>query len=265
MSITRTKARLGEAISLYEQLSQEIKDTNNAAIMTDEQWASYIRTLGHDAARLIQTSRSMDNDHLMRVLLNKQRKLERHKAWKKRSRKRVKHEQRLVEKRNKQWIKEIEWKVTTAKVQKDTKDQKERETRTKIKELSRLLTKLTELRNLRRKKLESQGHFFADDGNEFFNKVKEWHEQQEKGEPERKELIIDEQDHWKHMELDKTAYEYWCQANQSTSALLRIRKEWDQYIWKNHERDDSDPVGKIPPTFVKPSPPANWVWATYLL
>ncbi|KAL0573712.1 hypothetical protein ABG067_009188, partial [Albugo candida] len=39
----------------------------------------------------------------------------------------------------------------------------------KIKELSRIMSKLKQLRDLRRKKLELKGHFFADDGDRFFN------------------------------------------------------------------------------------------------
>ncbi|KAG1462720.1 hypothetical protein G6F46_004003 [Rhizopus delemar] len=281
MSITRTKEKLAEAISIYERLSQNIKNDPLISTLNDEDWAKHLRILGHDAAKLIQLSRLLDNEGLIRVLSDKQKKLKRHKLWKKRVKKKARHQQLLTEKRSKQWVKEMEWKVITAKpvVEKSEKEE-DKEAKAKIKELSKTLTKLTQLRDLRRKKLENKGHFFADDGNDFFNKVKEWNEQQqqqqqqerEKEEEEGKkeieqvkELVVDKQDKWKDMEIEKTPYAYWCESNQSIDALLRIRRLWDQYIINDDVIDERDPRGKIPPTFVTPSPPANWVWATCLL
>ncbi|KAG1448515.1 hypothetical protein G6F56_008920 [Rhizopus delemar] len=271
MSITQTKDKLAEAISIHERLSQEIENNTLISTLNDEEWANYLRTLGHDTAKLIQSSRLLDNDNLITMLQNKQKRLKRHKAWKKRSKKKQKRQQILTEKQSKQWVKEMEWQVTMARPIERSENKEEKETKAKIKQLTKKLNKLTLLRKLRRKKLESQGHFFAEDGNDFFNKIKEWHEQQQQQQEEKdmvgpaKELVVDKQDAWKDEgEIDQNAYKFWCESNQSLDALLRIRKHWDKYIMKN-EMDERDSTGKIPPTFVTPSPPANWIWASCLL
>jgi hypothetical protein len=51
MSITRTKEKLAEAISIYERLSQNIKNEPFISSLNDEDWAKHLRTLGHDAVR----------------------------------------------------------------------------------------------------------------------------------------------------------------------------------------------------------------------
>jgi hypothetical protein len=144
----------------------------------------------------------------------------------------------------------------------------------KIKELSRTILKLKQLRDSRRRKLELKGHFFADDGNRFFNQVREWHDSNQveeknkyeiyeplKIEPSKK-LTIHKEDVWKHMPIDKQAYSYWCASDQSLEALLKNRRMWDQYI--SFESKGDDIIHKVPPTFVSPAPPANSVWASYL-
>lgn len=199
-------------------------------------------------------------------------------------------------KRNEKWIRDTEWQVTVSPSKalktdcnKDMETEKDidKEARyeasklkSKVKELSRILSKLTHLRNLRRKKLEAKGHLFADDGNQFFNQVKEWHDldqiqsQQHKDmendyelmnveQQPSKKLTINKEDIWKHMPIDKHAYKYWCESDQSLEGLLKNRRLWDQYI--HCDNDDNDMIHKVPPIFVSPAPPANWIWATYLL
>lgn len=51
MSITRTKEKLAEAISIYERLSQNIKNDPLISTLNDEDWAKHLRILGHDAVR----------------------------------------------------------------------------------------------------------------------------------------------------------------------------------------------------------------------
>lgn len=74
-------------------------------------------------------------------------------------------------------------------------------------------------------------------------------------------VYIHPEDKWETRSLDHSAYKYWMQGLQNTENLLRIRKQWDYYLV-----DDQDPNGtKVPPTWVSPAPPSNWIWATYLV
>lgn len=220
----------------------------------------------------MHTGRMLDDPNLIQVLKSKQKKIHRHGLWKKRHKKCVSLKLRQLFKRNEKWIKNTEWQVTMASstiTAKPVTIEKKDKLKSKIKELSRILSKLTQLRTLRRRKLESKGHFFADDGNQFFNKVRAWHEADASKEEYEviteqkvhKKLWIDEADVWKDGQIDKSAYAYWCASDQSLDALLNNRRLWDQYI-----RDgDHDILHKVPPTFVTPAPPANGIWASYLL
>ncbi|KAG2237716.1 hypothetical protein BDF21DRAFT_452295 [Thamnidium elegans] len=287
MSINQTKAQLTEAIGLYNHLKAELDNKNNLEAYSENEWQTRIRNLGLEAAKLIHLGRILDDDHLIKNLNYKQKKLKRHGNWQKRHRKRVQQIRRQRLKRNEKWIKDIEWRVTMTpsnllktinnkSILQETGN--EPKDKLKIKEFSRILSKLTQLRNLRRKKLEAKGHFFADDGNQFFNQVKKWHEsnqkEQQRLEEEEyglikeeqkpsKKLTVHKQDVWRHMSIDKTAYRYWCESDQSLEALLRNRRLWDQYIITDSK--DNDLIHKVPPTFIPPPPPANWIWASYLL
>ena len=142
----------------------------------------------------------------------------------------------------------------------------------RIRDLSRLLNRLTVLRDLRRKKLEAQGHFVAEVGNEFYDKIKAWNDARESAEDQASHhgqqsdadtLVVNPQDRWESTELDTDAYRYWCQGMQTTDALRRVRRQWDRFIAK--EEDDSVGIqGKVPPFFVDPAPPADSFWALYL-
>ncbi|CAO3608135.1 unnamed protein product [Mucor hiemalis] len=222
-------------------------------------------------AKLIQTSRVLDDDHLL--------KLARHSQWAKRHKKRVKEKRKQLLKRNENWIKETQWKVTIAPLattaEKEVKDNiEENKIKSKcsrLNELSRILTKLKQLRDLRRKKLEAKGHFFAEDGNQFFNQVQRSHESNEIEQEQKdisvnlikpEKLVLHSEDTWRNIPIDKKAYSYWCQSDQSLEALLLNRRLWDQYII--HDSRNNDLIHKVPPTFVDPAPPANWIWASYL-
>lgn len=214
--------------------------------------------------------------------------MKRHKLWQKRHKKRVQKEKKQLQKRNAQWIKDIQWKVTMSpsanslllkqKQESEAKAQEEHidDEATQISKLREFLNSLIELRNLRRRKLEAKGHFFADDGDQFFNQVSEMQvdnaieENKESVESDsadeasdKNDLNLHENDSWNDMGLDKEAYRYWCSADQSLDSLLTMRRLWDQYIKSNS--DDNDTLHKVPPTFVIPPPPANGVWASYLI
>ncbi|KAI8094976.1 uncharacterized protein B0P05DRAFT_583244 [Gilbertella persicaria] len=275
MSLTNTKQQLAEAIKLYEHIESKVKQ-NNLEAYTEDEWRQFLNDIGYQTARLIQISRHIDNPDRIQLLNKKQAKLKRHKAWKKQHKKRTRLQKLQEARRSAKWIKETEMKVimspsVIAQKQKEqkqaTKTTKEDARKSKVRELSRMLNALVQLRDLRRKKLESKGHFFAESGNQFFNKVKEWHEAnteiETKQEQPQTELAIHPNDVWQHTAIDKEAYAYWCAADQTLDRLLDIRRQWDHYIL--FDGNDQDVQHKVPPMFVQPSPPANPIWASYLL
>lgn len=228
----------------------------------------------------------LDDEQLLEVIKNKEKKLARHSLWAKRHRKRVKERRKQIQKRNENWIRETEWKVTMApsvttsavdkavQKEKGTEKNKDKSKLNRLNELSRIVTKLKQLRDLRRKKLEAKGHFFAEDGNQFYEQVQKWNEANEMEQKQKvdepcptklakpEKLVVHSEDKWRNIPIDKKAYSYWCQSDQSLDALLRNRRMWDQYIL--HDNPDNDLIYKVPPTFVDPAPPANWIWASYL-
>ncbi|KAK4514675.1 26S proteasome regulatory subunit [Mucor velutinosus] len=293
MSLNEAKKQLADAIAKYEHLQLELESKDNLESYSEQEWHAHLSNLGLQTAQLINTSRVYDDDNLLNLLKRKQNKLRRHSAWKKKHKKRVQQRKRQQLKKNEKWIKDIEWKVTVspsvnataiaaakATAPLDTQQQQQQQqTNDKklIRTLSKKLTLLTEIRALRQKKLENQGHFFADEGDAFFNKVKEWHlrnetaetaaqDEQQPQQQEKKQLVIHPQDTWHHMDIDKVAYSYWCGSDQSLDTLLNTRRLWDQYILldNNNELSPHNTLHKVPPTFVAPAPPANAIWASYL-
>jgi hypothetical protein len=236
-------------------------------------------------------SRDLEDLRSLERIKKKQKKSDRHKAWKKRHKIRVQKQKKQLQKRNAQWIKDIQWKVTIAPStnelllrQKREKEIKKKQNETddsadKVNEMKEFLSCLVELRDLRRKKLEARGHFFADDGDQFFNKISELEsvpiteDSTETQEPEpaegklhEGEMKQHEEDSWNDLELDMEAYGYWCKADRSLDALLTTRRLWDQYIITGSDENstNNDTLHKVPPMFVIPPPPANGVWASYL-
>ncbi|KAL9548983.1 hypothetical protein MBANPS3_005436 [Mucor bainieri] len=293
MSLNKAKKQLADAIATYEHLKLQLDENNNLELYSDQEWHAHLSHLGHQTAQLISTSRVYDDDHLLNLLKQKQKKLKRHSAWKKKHKKRVQQRKRQQLKKNEKWIKDTEWKVTISpsvnaaaiadaaataakSVAPSGTQQQQANDKKLIKTLTKKLALLTEIRALRRKKLESQGHFFADEGDTFFNKVKEWNQRNEAAETsaqtqdeeqlqqqEKKQLVIHPEDTWHHMAIDKAAYCYWCGSDQSLETLLSTRRLWDQYILLDSNHDDH--LHKVPPSFVAPAPPANAIWASYLL
>ena len=134
---------------------------------------------------------------------------------------------------------------------------------TRIRELERTLDLLLQLRDLRRKRLEAQGHFFPETGDDFYAKIQEQEERHSSKdgiyEEEEKQLYINPDDYWHNTSLDHKAYSYWCQGEQDVDTLRRIRNQWDGYLV-----EDESTGTKIPPVWVEPAPPSNWIWATSL-
>ncbi|ORX52755.1 hypothetical protein DM01DRAFT_1336535 [Hesseltinella vesiculosa] len=131
------------------------------------------------------------------------------------------------------------------------------------------LEKLILLRDLRRRKLERQGHFFAEDS--FYQQVKAAAET-----PQAIELNdplpppsakIHPDDHWQHAPLDQPAYDYWTQGSTTLQDLKRVRLSWDQYLIQNHSNRWTAAqihLFKVPPTWVPPFPPSSSAWAAHL-
>ncbi|KAI8988226.1 hypothetical protein BDF20DRAFT_910748 [Mycotypha africana] len=302
MSITETKLQLGESIELYEQLNSAIDGEIGLREFSQDQWRDHLQKLGLETAKLIRLTQQLDQ-HRIQVIKRKQKKLARHREWRKRHNERMRRQKQETLRKNEQWKKDIVWKVTSTpsviaqnlsqQQQQQTKNLKssnKEDAKGKIKHLSKVLSKLTKLLSLRRKRLEAQGHFFADEGSQFYNQVKEWHEREKAEQQHRqthqtcvedererntdvnvqekteKKLYIHPEDKWNSMPIDENAYKYWCEAEQSLSSLIVTRKMWDQYILSDIGEANvyEDRLRKVPPTFVNPSAPANWIWASYL-
>ncbi|KAI8647275.1 hypothetical protein BD408DRAFT_428013 [Parasitella parasitica] len=193
MSIIEAKKQLSDAIAKFEHLKTELDNKSNLGFYSEQEWHKHLKDLGLEAAQLIQTTRNFD-DNLIDLLNRKQQKLKRHSIWKKKHKKRIQQRKRHQAKKHEKWIKDIEWKVTMSSsvnattvaaasvnnfssLYTDNKQaQQQADDKKQIKILTKKLALLTNIRNLRRKKLEAKGHFFADEGDKFFNKVKQWHE-----------------------------------------------------------------------------------------
>ncbi|CAO3626331.1 unnamed protein product [Cunninghamella blakesleeana] len=229
-------------------------------------------------------------------------------AWEKRRKQRIK-QQKEVEKKDQIKEKTDATTVTSPKQSSPTlfqlKDKSEDKIRkennennsknikqqTRLKELSCKLEKLYHLRNLRRKKLEAKGHFFPEDDNEFFNKIKtsikeeemkmndyndnnKQTKQNDNSQSENDEPFykINDDDQWQQQPLDQCAYQYWSQGWQSTTALKNIRKQWDLYLINNDDVSRAttpiininENVFKIPPGWVSPPLPSHPIWESYL-
>ncbi|KAJ2961688.1 hypothetical protein NQZ79_g3049 [Umbelopsis isabellina] len=130
-----------------------------------------------------------------------------------------------------------------------------------------LVDKLLELRTIRRNKLKAQGHFFPEEGNEFYEQIRKLNQkdqeiikQDEPAEEEVETVEPHEDDKWLHNDLDFDTYKYWCQANSSLESLRKVRRQWDYYLTDTNKNNDM----MVPLTMVQPSPPSNWIWATVL-
>ncbi|KAF7724187.1 hypothetical protein EC973_001259 [Apophysomyces ossiformis] len=288
MSLTAFRLQLAEAIKtrdrLQDLLNQEGHDSQTLSDMEDR-LASFERTVQSLA----------DPDRLKR-LQAKQGKLNRHKAWRKRRRQKMQQEQEEKQRKEEEEEKRKAEKARRALAihlrsgsHKEEDEEKakvskaEKEAlylRTRIRDLSRWVQRLTLLRDLRRKRLSAQGHFFPEQDNEFFEKIKAWHAQEEKEEAKRQlegakegwsttkeedeaEWFIHPDDHWLTRPLDKRAYRRWTAGN--LECLRKNRQAWDQYLVDQDEQaEEIGPESKVPPRWVDPSPPANWIWASYL-
>ncbi|KAI7862278.1 hypothetical protein BDF14DRAFT_116448 [Spinellus fusiger] len=230
---------------------------------SEESWAATLSAMEARMSGLEATVKSLEEPNRI--------------AWKKRHIKRLQEKRDQRQKTRERLLRKLEmWRMSHSyqgtleknKLEKAKEKRREKdEKRTKIKDMSRLVSKITLLRNLRRQKLQNKGHFFPEEGNEFFNKIKAWNEAEEERDSTEQGVSLKEgqmkihpQDQWQTQDLDLTAYRYWSHAYQSTDGLRHVRRLWDQWTTENAGRE-----AKVPPFWIEPSPPANWVWASCLV
>ncbi|CAI2175179.1 10401_t:CDS:2 [Funneliformis geosporum] len=131
--------------------------------------------------------------------------------------------------------------------------------------------KVKKLRDLRRERLKREGHFFPEEDDEFFNRISTLNDAMKVEEARLNQERDAAAEHKRNEAMDAgmkerererdPVYEYWHQAEFDLDNLVSIRRQWDAYI------DETGSVGSscIPPTFVNPSPPANYIWASCLM
>ncbi|CAG8590080.1 10028_t:CDS:2, partial [Scutellospora calospora] len=142
--------------------------------------------------------------------------------------------------------------------------------RNKHRELSKLLEKVKKLRDLRRERLKREGHFFPEEDDEFFNKVASLNDVMKIEEARLDEERNAAAEHKRNEAMDvgmkerekerDPVYEYWHQAEFDIDDLISIRCQWDAFL----VAPSTTGASCIPPYFIDPSPPANYVWATCL-
>lgn len=163
------------------------------------------------------------------------------------------------------------------KKKEEEKKKKEQEEENKMKEKRKnfemLIMKMIELRDIRRQKqnitnipYQDTNEFFLPKQNYFsYLKEKEMKEEKERiAKLERKQQQQNPMNRFRK-QLDKTTSEdpisYYYQAEKDINDLIKIRREWDEYIVAEATIGSS----KIPWTFIEPPNPSNYIWESYLL
>ncbi|SAM03352.1 hypothetical protein [Absidia glauca] len=206
-------------------------------------------------------------DEYLQRALNKQLKLDKHKAWRKRHRERKKNEKhddraRPIDVSPPQSSEIVDQKSIEKAVHERPVDKQQQR---RIQQLTTVAEKLIHLRDLRRKKLETKGHFFPESGDDFYNKVKAaaLTKDNDKDDNEDTPIQPHADDKWPDDQpLDTNAYNFWLQGWTSVDRLVRIRQEWDQYVI-SPQGQPSSMASRIPPTMVAPPPPSSQIWASY--
>ncbi|XP_033148429.1 U11/U12 small nuclear ribonucleoprotein 59 kDa protein isoform X1 [Brassica rapa] len=167
-------------------------------------------------------------------------------------------------------------------------------------ELALIVEEMQELRSLRIEKLKKQGHFLPEEDDKFFESVRAAVEQEENQAPsvtnteaeenaiasvEDTNLTTDNKIINKDMDkeindvaaasceksieapldsgcenvsnLPVECYHYYYGSNLDMGRLIEIRRDWDAYL--------SPGGSRIPGHWVQPSPPANEIWASWLV
>ncbi|CAG8794998.1 4786_t:CDS:2, partial [Racocetra fulgida] len=159
--------------------------------------------------------------------------------------------------------------------------------RSKHRELSKLLEKVKKLRDLRRERLKREGHyiklnrkfikkvlilqnfslighFFPEEDDEFFNKIASLNDVMKIEEARLDQERNAAAEHKRNEAMDvgmkerekerDPVYEYWHQAEFDIDTLISIRRQWDAFLVAPGTIGSSC----VPPSFIDPSPPANY-------
>ncbi|CAO3596513.1 unnamed protein product [Absidia cylindrospora] len=232
------------------------------------------------------------SDDYLRRAKAKQLKLNKHKAWKKRRKDRLKavRQEKSVSHASIQDQPACNISAQTQhhsskveKIQQQPQEKIEQRQQQHIQQLTSVVEKLIHLRDLRRSKLEAKGHFFPETGDAFYNRIKSEvaaatttensandnsdNDDKDKFQHHQKTIQPHVQDKWNGQSLDMDAYGYWLQGWENVDKLRRIREQWDAYLISDGRTSSSrglTAASKIPPTMVSPSPPSSHLWNRYL-
>ncbi|KAH8554780.1 hypothetical protein BGW37DRAFT_481031 [Umbelopsis sp. PMI_123] len=275
------KLKIAEMVLKYEEYQKKIEQAAYVDTSTMELPDVDLKDLDSMKEQISATIKEMSSESVIMRLKQLHSRQKRKREWKRRHIKKLQHTRDKRQERRRRLHEEIdqwrvEWVEKEAESKKNAQDREKAEKQRKLDASKRnhernnqlVVQKLLELRTLRRKKLKAQGHFFPDEGNEYFEQIRKLNEQaplspSTEDEPVDEEINVvpvHEDDKWVHSPLDMDAYSYWCQGNKSLDSLKRVRNQWDYYL----SNTSSDIDSKVPPTWVNPSPPSSWVWATVL-
>ncbi|RIA89172.1 hypothetical protein C1645_825195 [Glomus cerebriforme] len=275
--ILHTHCLLQDLKSKLDKL-EEIRETAN-----EDEWKSNIESLENFKKTLESNLSYLTDQKFIEKMKLKLSKIRRHQKW------RTKHIKKLQSVRDErqrrretlhktidewrtEWIaKELALKREQARKEEAEKRVQEAEAKkSEHKELTKLLEKVKKLRDLRRERLKREGHFFPEEDDEFFNKIASLNDAMKVEEARLDQERNAAAEHKRNEAMDAgmkerererdPVYEYWHQAEFDLDNLVLIRRQWDAYINETGSTGSSC----IPPTFVDPSPPANYIWASCL-
>ncbi|CAG8519961.1 4260_t:CDS:2 [Ambispora leptoticha] len=270
--------------ALRKELGEQLEKLKTAKGSANEkEWELMVSNIEKIKSEYETNMNEILNEEFQIKLKQKISKIQRHKKWQKQHIKKlqnVRDERRrrretlhkTIDEWRTEWIaKELAFKREQARKENAEKRVEEAEAnKNRHKEMSKLLEKVKKLRDLRRERLKREGHFFPEEDNEFFNKVASLNDamkiEEERLERERNAAAEQKRKEamdagMKERERERDPlYEYWHQAEFDLDNLVSIRRQWDAYIVPPGTQGAS----RIPPRFVTPAPPANYIWASCL-
>ncbi|GBB85043.1 hypothetical protein RclHR1_11610003 [Rhizophagus clarus] len=280
-NITNTREQILQTHYLLQDMKSKLDKLKEIReIANEDEWKVNIESLENFKKNLESNlSYTTDQKYIEKIKL-KLSKVRRHQKWRKKHIKKLQsvrdERQRRRETLHKtidewrtEWIaKELALKREQARKEEAEKRVQEAEAKkSEHKELTKLLEKVKKLRDLRRERLKREGHFFPEEDDEFFNKIASLNDvmkvEEARLDQERNAAAEHKRNEamnagMKERERERDpVYEYWHQAEFDLDNLVLIRRQWDAYI---NETGSSC----IPLTFVDPSPPANYIWASCL-
>ncbi|KAG9296884.1 hypothetical protein G9A89_006839 [Geosiphon pyriformis] len=282
-NIDEARRKVLKVQSLKKELNQLFENLKKLKEVSQDEWQSNIAHFESEMLEFENAISEISNEKFKNKLKQKLSKIRRHKKWQKKHIKKlqmVRDERRrrretlhkTIDEWRTEWIaKELAFKREQARKENAEKRVEEAEAKkTQHKELSTILEKVKKLRDLRRQRLKREGHFFPEEDDEFFNKVASLNDvmkiEEERLEKERdaaaklkRNEAMDAGMKERDRERDPL-FEYWHQAEFHLDNLVSIRRQWDAYIVPPGTQGST----RIPPGFVIPSPPANYIWASCL-